>query len=229
MNRDGLSASLRRTWELAKRNKTPQPEGEVGLQVRDHRRMVGGRWDEIGKLQIDYLKQRGLRPDHVLLDVGCGSFRAGHHFIRFLDTGNYLGIDKQEVLVREGRKHEVGEALWAEKMPEIVLSDSFEFENFSKKPDYAIANSLFTHLSASDIKTCLSKLRAFAEPPLVFYATFFESAHRVFHVWPSHSSRRFEYTRRQMEKFGADTGWHPRYVGDWGHPRNQMMICYELR
>ena len=34
-----------------------------------------GHWDYLGKLQLDYLVERGLEPQHHLLDVGCGPLR----------------------------------------------------------------------------------------------------------------------------------------------------------
>ena len=46
-----------------------------------HREQVGGLWDEIGALQIDFLRAQGLRPGDTLLDVGCGCLRGGVHFV----------------------------------------------------------------------------------------------------------------------------------------------------
>jgi hypothetical protein len=31
-----------------------------------------------------------------------------------------------------------------------------------------------------------------------------------------------------MEEFGKQTGWKPEYIGDWNHPRSQMMMRYEV-
>ena len=58
-----------------------------------HRGYVGGMWEEIGKVQIDFMVGQGLRPDDVFVDVACGSLRAGRHFISYLDPANYLGLD----------------------------------------------------------------------------------------------------------------------------------------
>jgi hypothetical protein len=51
-----------------------------------HRRVIGNvpHWEYMGKLQLDYLVERGLKPEHNLLDVGCGPLRAGIHFIEYL-------------------------------------------------------------------------------------------------------------------------------------------------
>ncbi len=50
-------------------------EEEISDKV--HRNVVGGMWDEIGKLQFDFLNAEGLRADVDFLDVGCGVLRGG--------------------------------------------------------------------------------------------------------------------------------------------------------
>jgi hypothetical protein len=35
-----------------------------------HRTAVGGLWDELGRLQFDYLVREGLQRNNSLLDVG---------------------------------------------------------------------------------------------------------------------------------------------------------------
>ena len=58
-----------------------------------HRESVGGLWDQIGQLQFDFLVANGLRPEHKLLDIGCGSLRGGVKFVRYLQSGHYFGTD----------------------------------------------------------------------------------------------------------------------------------------
>ena len=38
---------------------------------------IGGLWDQMGQHQFDFLKKKGLKPQHKLLDIGCGSLRGG--------------------------------------------------------------------------------------------------------------------------------------------------------
>jgi hypothetical protein len=104
------------------------PEGKIGMTILGHRYYVGGMWDVNGKLQFDFLVQEGLKPEHSFLDVGCGSLRGGLYFIKYLDPGNYLGIDKEKKLIKIGIKKELGEVLLKEKRPEFLISDKFEFE-----------------------------------------------------------------------------------------------------
>lgn len=204
------------------------PEGRRGIAVLGHRRYVGGRWDEIGRLQFEFMLAQGLRPEQVFLDVGCGSFRGGVHFIPYLDAGNYLAIDKEEEIVRRGMERELGRELVESKRPEVVITDRFEFQRLSRKPDCSLSLSLFTHLSREDIERCLRNLRSFVNPGHRYFATFFEGG-RDSDKTISHSLDHFEYTRESMERFGLENGWEPTYIGAWGHPRDLMMILYTAR
>ncbi|HEY2200624.1 MAG TPA: hypothetical protein VGH56_01955, partial [Solirubrobacteraceae bacterium] len=67
-------------------------EGDLGVGMVGHRAYIGGRWEEYGQLEFDFMVERGLRPEHVMLDIACGSLRAGVRLIPYLDAGNYLGI-----------------------------------------------------------------------------------------------------------------------------------------
>ena len=61
--------------------------------LEDPQAAIGGMWEEIGRLQFDYLRNDGLRADHSMLDIGCGTLRGGRHFIACLDSGKYTGLD----------------------------------------------------------------------------------------------------------------------------------------
>jgi hypothetical protein len=161
-----------------------------------------------------------------MLEIGCGSFRAGRFLIDYLEPGHYLAVDKQAELVEAGREHEIDAAVWAAKRPEVVITDRFEFDRLTKSPDFAIAQSLFTHLSAKDISLCLSQLATIASQRCVCYATYFLADQPVANLLGSHSSRRFEYTQEQMRSFGEASGWSMEYIGDWGHPRGQVLVAY---
>jgi hypothetical protein len=203
-----------------------KPEGRLGVWLGGYREYVGGLWDEIGKLQFDFMVQMGLKHEHVFLDVACGALRGGRHFIPYLNRGNYLGIDKQQSLIRAGIKRELGRKLLIAKSPEFVVSNCFEFGRFHKKPHFALAQSLFTHLTDADIRICLTNLRSFVNPGMRFYATFFISERPNNNPSKSHSQRLFSYSRVTAEELGRASGWRARYIGDWNHPRDQKMLEY---
>lgn len=193
----------RRWWTL---------EGNVGVRMVGHRAYIGGRWEEWGKVEFDFMLERGLKPEHVLLDIACGALRAGVHFIPYLDAGNYLGVEKERELVRAGLSKELPAAVREQKRPEILISNSFEFERLSKQADYALAWSLFTHLNTHDLEACLRKLRAYAGPGHEFYATFAPGESRR-NAPRSHAHAAFYYTREELEAIGTRSGWSCDYIG----------------
>ena len=157
----------------------PHPYGReltaAEVARRRHRAFVGGKWDEIGQLQFDFLKACGLRPQHRLLDVGCGALRGGIHFIRYLDPGHYHGIDMNASLIRAGQTVELVEAGLQDRRPRLLVNDAFEFARFDAKFEFALAVSVFTHLPINSIQRCLINLAAVLEPGGRFYATYFEA------------------------------------------------------
>ena len=202
-----------------------------GLRRRfsGHRGYVGGRWEHIGRLQFDFMIARGLKSGDTLVDVACGSLRGGRFFIPYLDLGNYLGIDRNSWLIQAGLKREIPPEVIEAKSPEFVVSDSFEFSKFSKRADFALAQSLFSHLDEKDIFLCLNNLRGFIRPGGSLLATFdLPGSFGPGHVNPSISGdhKPFGYEIAFMEELGRRAGWLPTYIGVWGHPRGQVMIDY---
>ncbi len=204
----------------------PIPHGQRGIRSAGHREYVGGLWDEIGTLQFEMMLAHGLLPHHNLCDVACGSLRGGRHFIHYLEPGRYFGIDKEQPLIDAGIDHEIGPDMLAQKRPEFVLSSEFEFDRFSQQADYALAQSLFTHLPAELIETCIRRLRKAMHPGGVFLATFFHDESGRDNPTTPHDHGRFAFTEEQMIAFGEKHGWRADYIGDWSHPRGQVLVKY---
>jgi len=202
------------------------PQGRTGIRLIGHHRYVGGKWDEIGQLQFDFLVAQGLKPDHCFLDIGCGALRGGVHFISYLAPGNYLGLDRQKEIVERGLRKKLTSEVAAAKMPEFVVSDCFEFDQFSKKPQYSLALSLYRHLDSDDIRLCLKNLREFVPTDHRFFATFFEGNSEGNRAH-SNSLDHFDYGRDELVEFADPDCWQATCIGDWNHPRDQMMMMFK--
>ena len=217
---------LKKILNYLRKQKLLKSDPRRALYEFGHREYVGGKWGEIGKLQFDFMTSRGLKPQDISLDIACGSLRGGVHFIRYLDRGHYLGIDKEPELIDAGIEKELGRAAFEKKSPEFVISGEFEFHRFSKQPTLAMAHALFTHLIPQDIEFCLSRLRPCVPKGARLYATFFESGSALKNPRSSQDHTLFRYTRGQMILFGEKSHWQSCYLGDWNHPRKQMMMEY---
>lgn len=201
-----------------------RPTGATGVAQLGHREYVGGRWEEIGKLQFEYLKAQGLRPDHVLLDVACGSLRAGVHLIPYLNPEHYWGLEKEPDLIAAGVEQELHAETRLQKRPHFLINAKFDVTGMNVSADYMWIHSLFTHLPLNSIEGCLAQLKAAAGPKTICYATFFETRHQRENFHQSHDHETFFYTVEEMTSCAYAAGWNLAYVGDWGHPRGQRMI-----
>src|SRR5512146_152922 len=99
----------------------PRPDTTDGVHDDGHRQFVGGLWDEIGRLQFDFLVRQGLRPSDTLVDSACGPLRGGIHATRYLEPGPYRGIEKHVELVIYGVAAELGLADFRSKRPRFVI------------------------------------------------------------------------------------------------------------
>jgi SAM-dependent methyltransferase len=202
------------------------PQGAEGVALRGHRGYVGGLWEEMGELQFQFLLSRGLQPEHYLLDIACGSLRLGVKAIPYLQVGHYLGVEKESTLIEAGLQQELSAELVRTKCPQIVQSDSFAFDQLGQQVDMALAQSLFTHLPPVWIEQCLRNLRPWLQADGTFYATFFEVEQPRRNPDVPHDHGYFAYTKAEMASFGSAHGYSSHYIGDWSHPRGQVMMAY---
>jgi SAM-dependent methyltransferase len=192
-----------------------------------HRGFIGGQtpemWYGIGTLQYHFLISQGLRPSSKFLDIACGSLRLGQYLIPYLDKGNYFGLDAEPRLIEAGLAHELPNEIVAMKAPVFATNTVFDF-SFIESFDFAMAQSLFTHLVMQDIDLCFRHLRGKAHNDSRFYFTFFEGDSSNNRHDVSHANRRWMYSRQELADTAGQRGWKLDYIGAWNHPRQQMMM-----
>jgi ubiquinone/menaquinone biosynthesis C-methylase UbiE len=152
------------------------------IDANVHRHRVGAMWDELGEIQFQFMLAQGLKPEHKLLDIGCGSLRGEVRFVEYLSPGNYYGLDINASLIKAGWI-EIDRLDARDKHPNLLLNDQFQFSEFDAQFDYALAFSVFTHLFNNQIQRCLVELKKALKPGGQFFATFFE-APNVSHLAP---------------------------------------------
>lgn len=197
-----------------------------------HRAGVGGRWEELGALQFAFMRAQGLQPHHRLLDVGCGSLRGGVHFIRYLEPGYYVGIDKQPDLLEAGRSIELVRAGLQDRAPQLHATGEFDLDWLDPETrfDYALAQSVLTHLRPGLIRLCFQSVTARLGPDGVFFASFFESDNDRVTLGPAHGWRHDElqephYPVTVLRSLAEEAGARLDYLGPWGHPRDTRMVA----
>jgi SAM-dependent methyltransferase len=185
---------------------------------------IGGLWDEMGKLQFEFLVGKGLRPDHALLDIGCGTLRGGRHFIKYLNVGNYTGMDISPKAIDYGNRLVEAEGL-SEKRPRVVVSKNrdLKFAEFNGEVfDFLLAQSVFTHLKPEHIEECFRYICRIMRSDSAFFFTFKEASRfkrrgrkEFYHP---HSRSFFESLGEKYDLTLTDCS------SEYQHPRGQRMI-----
>lgn len=175
-----------------------------------------------------------MQPNHYLLDVGCGALRGGVRLIPYLESGHYYGIDKSQELLDAGRR-EIKAANLQDWRPTLAQLEDFGFERLGQSFDYALAQSVFTHLPLNDIARCLVNIDCVLRPGAVFFATFFENHKGKQNLEPLeqgdgiisyYDKNPFHYTPDAFVWACEGTTLETEYIGGWGHPRNQYMMAF---
>lgn len=200
-----------------------------------HREIVGGLWDEIGRLQLDFLVAKGLLPSSTLIDVGCGCLRGGIHFVSYLNENLYFGIDSNLSLLEVGYDVELKSLGLQKKLrrENLLFNDDFNFDQTQGTFDFGIAQSLFTHLPLNHIRLCLSRLSSKTPIGGKFFASFFQvpedhpSGQPFDHrggVTSFETKDPYHYRLSDIVRLCEGLPWRVRLHGDWGHPRDQRML-----
>lgn len=200
-----------------------------------HRGRVGGFWEEVGILQLNYLKKQGLQPDQKLLDIGCGCLRGGLHFISYLEKNNYFGLDINKSLLKAALL-EVNAANLQSKNPTLLLDESFAVYRFCISFDAMVAISLFTHLPTNMIMRCLYQAGKALKNKGRLYATFFIAdqplnltpiTHQPGNITTYYDQDPFHYSKGEIKSMARHCGLAVESVEHWGHPRSQQMVVFK--
>ena len=139
----------------------------------NHRAYVGppDQYDFMGATQFRLLTGLGLREEHRLLDVGCGSLRAGKLFMQYLLPGRYCGIEPNGWLIDDPRRMEIGDDLFTLKAPRFDANTDLAMDSFGERFDFITAQSIFSHTGAGMMATALRHAAAVLAPAGQFLFT----------------------------------------------------------
>lgn len=192
-------------------------------------------FDLMGATQFRLLTSLGLRAHHDLLDFGCGSLRAGRLFLSYLDKNRYYGIDPNKWLITEAIKNQVGNDAIRIKGPQFSYNSDFATDVFSKKFNYIIAQSIFSHAGSELVDKCLHNFKESLLPEGIIAATFREGAldfegrgwvhagNDNYNFHPPSKRELIRYTPSTIQKFAKNAGLHCVRI-PWYHPRQAWYV-----
>ena len=159
---NGLGRRLADLWWRARWARRPFSDYQRAEMNRragvDAQKAVGGLWEEMGTLQLQLLKEHGLKPSDRVLDIGCGSLRGGVKIIDYLAPGNYCGTDIAEDLLEAGRRSLENAGLDS-KSPHLLQVKDFKFAELEGEQfDYLLIFGVFTDVPPESIDECFQHM-----------------------------------------------------------------------
>lgn len=204
-------------------------EAGLGLHLpvgaRHYRAFVGPpqNFDLVCAMQFNLLTLLGLREHHSLLDIGCGSLRAGKLLIPYLLPDRYFGIEPEEWLVEEGIENEIGRSLVEIKRPTFGNDRNFALSAFGRKFDFLVAQSIFSHASRLQIHRCMEEAAKVMHPQSIFCATFVQGPENysgTAWVYPGCVTYTLEFLESLVREHGM---WMTLLY--WPHPYQQTWVA----
>lgn len=206
-----------------------------------HRGTMAATWDELGQLQRDYLIAAGLLPEHRLLDIGCGALQAGVKFIPYLKPNHYFGIDASKTQLDAGYDIELGALDLQTQCPRNNLSHSALFQHRRLEQnsiDFGLCVSVLPYLPSNYVRICLEQIRKYFRPGGQLHISYLEvpEGHPYTRRYTNMSrvvsyshKQPYHHFRQDMMYAARESGWTPRFFGNWAHPHGEiMMICEKL-
>ncbi len=172
-------------------------------------------------MQFDYLIGHGLRPEHRMLEIGCGNLRGGWRFIRHLEPGHYYGIDispdiliaAQDTIVEMGLRGRLPFLTPVRDLTLRFLPDA----HF----DVVHAHSVFSHSPLPVIEECLAHVGRVLAPGGWFDFTFDRTEREEHHVLRED----FYYRTETLVALAERHGLRARFMDDWEElPHGQSKI-----
>ena len=180
------------------------------------------RYDLLAALQFNLLTSLGLGENHTLLDIGCGSCRAGRLFIPYLLPERYFGLEPEQWLIEEGIDRELGRDVLRAKRPSFDHDDQFTLTRFGRTFDFLLAQSVFSHTSASQLRRCLDQARQVMRPESIFVANYkLASTNYTGEAWVYPQCA--PYTAEFFAAAVRDAGLHCVPI-DWPHPGLKWVV-----
>lgn len=138
---------------------------EYLLRPREKSGIEKGLYDlRFGQRHVDYMTSHGLRRDHKVLDFGCGFGRTGIPLAKYLDAGNYYGVDlsTQRIrLAKEWGRHEKLEP----KDPQFIDGNDNNLTIFADHTfDVIFSRAVFAHMPLEDFEDILAAWKRILKP-----------------------------------------------------------------
>ena len=167
--------TIKRKLDLATGSIVENPLVAIAKNIQQEAPYTGGpvqSFEVVGRDTIITLLQNGLRPDHKILDLGCGALRLGYWIVRLVDRGNYYAIEPNFSMLETGKKYSLGAELIRDKQPQFSTNSDCDFSVFGVQFDFVVARSIFTHTTPALLRQSLKSFKDNSNQNAVMLASY---------------------------------------------------------
>lgn len=159
---------------------------EAHAQIEGDETVVGDL--SLGRIELEIVQDHGLKPDHTLVDLGCGIGRLASEVVSYLSSdGAYIGTDVSHSLLARAKNR------LADLSPPPACSVSWSkqlgniFPMEEDSVDMICAFSVFTHIEHEDAYALLRDGRRIVRPggKFVFSCLPMDLSDARYHFWRS--------------------------------------------
>ena len=218
----------------AVRTDSPAPTSGEGADpdLSWHRLATGGNWDDEGRWVSDFLRAQGLRPDHYVLDVGCGSLAAAARLLPYMEEHHYWGFEKNIELFNAGVQIELPRLGVRPEHGHFIVNDDFDLSNAPHVFDLAIASALLRRLTLNAAARCMAAVVKKLAPGGRFYLTWadnpdpaaFEPITRADGTRTFPDREPFHYNFATLAAIAETLGARAERLPDMTHPRGEAVM-----
>ncbi|CAN1761290.1 hypothetical protein LINPERHAP1_LOCUS7857 [Linum perenne] len=136
------------------------------LLVEEHHSNYGEPWAG-GRDVFEFLAEASnLSPNSQVLEIGCGTLRVGLHFIRYLSSGRFHCLERDELSMMAALRYELPSQGLLHKRPVIVRGENMDFTRFGPGVSYDLiyASAVFLHMPDRLVWTGLGRLASKLKP-----------------------------------------------------------------
>ena len=198
--------------------------GQTGLEGVRLPKTLGNHVDPAlarrrGESLLEYLKWAGCRPEHVLVDFGCGSLWIGEVLMSYLQPGHYIGMDVIDFFYVETLKR-LGDEFVAERRPvlERISPESLERVR-ARNPDYVVSTAVLRHVRPAELVDHFRQITSLCGP-----AARIIIGHKP-HDWMRVDGvRSLQHSRHSIRTALAKLGYEARFEKPAGAPHCRIAL-----
>ena len=157
-------------WYADRLDRFASGQSAVASGMADtHRYFLSGDEDLEALIDLD------LKPSHSFFELGCGYGRSAQHFVRYLESGHYVGSDISLERLRQCEELLRHRSLM-EKFPELLVNQDNTFSWLGdRKFDFLWAGNVFTHVPPEDMEIIMANAHKVMHQDSCFVFTYTEN------------------------------------------------------